>query len=199
MLNFFYPPLVRTVKIEICLQDSFGVDVLGVEHLDLENISGYASNAYFLPTFGPRYVDFYSEPNTESMNRTSSLSQLEINETRDVNFNEHNLIQDNRQQTYKSDCLENRNYLARVLLSISSRVVQFGYKSNHQYRPSENKHLLTNINQKKMFTAFILLSEVYMIDKRIVDQVSFQLAIGSLDFNDFIFFSHLFDLLITEY
>jgi len=189
VLNFFYPPLVRTVKIEICLQDSFGEDVLGVEYLDLEKISGYASNAYFLPTFGPRFVDFYSEPNTESMNRTSSLSQLEMNESRDVNSDEQNIINDNRQQTYNSDCLENRNYLARVLLSISSRVVQFGYKSNHQYKPSENKNLLTNITQKKMFTAFILLSEVYMIDKRIVDQVSFQLAIGSLHLISLIFYS----------
>jgi hypothetical protein len=180
VLNFFYPPLVRTVKIEICLQDSFGEDVLGVEYLDLEKISGYASNAYFLPTFGPRYVDFYSEPNTESVNGTSSLSQLETNETRDVNNDDYDLAKHNRQQTYNSDWLESKNYLARVLLSVSSRVVQFGYKSNHQYIPSENKHLLTNINQKKKFTAFILLSEVYMIDKRVGDQeVSFQLAIGS--------------------
>lgn len=50
--------MVRSIKLELCDSDN---SILAVEYLDIDDISDY-KDRYLLPTIGPCYIDFYSEP-----------------------------------------------------------------------------------------------------------------------------------------
>ena len=53
----YFPSLVRLIKLELCDLN----EVLAVEYLNLDFISDY-KNKFLLPTLGPCYVDFCTEP-----------------------------------------------------------------------------------------------------------------------------------------
>jgi hypothetical protein len=45
------------------MDDLIGEKVLATEYLSIFDISSYYAETYFFPSFGPTYVEFYSEPN----------------------------------------------------------------------------------------------------------------------------------------
>lgn len=49
--------------------------MLATEYLNIDEISDYTENDYFLPTLGPCHVDLYTEPQNFRVNKNKTLTQ----------------------------------------------------------------------------------------------------------------------------
>jgi len=67
--NRLYPPLVRMLRIDLCTQDArLKEQVLGSEYISVNDISSYVKGDYFLPTYGPRYIELDDRLDEEPAN-----------------------------------------------------------------------------------------------------------------------------------
>jgi len=169
--------LIRLFKIELCLEDSFGSKVLACEYIDIENISDYSTNGYFLPTLGPSYVHLHTTPqNFETEYNSHGLEENKI-------FSDSSNIS----KTYDfTNCITcDQNYVCRLFLNVVSST---------KAENSINKKISDNLNSynqnKKYFTIFVLISEVNMINLKYSNNLDFQLSIGNNKiYKNLVFFS----------
>jgi len=176
---FRYPTLLSLFKIELCSESNSSETVLAREYLTINEISSFQSEFAFSPTYGPRFVDLYSEPNNKRIKK-------EYEEKYDIEFDKCG------EETLKdlNDC-ETKNetndymplsgngafYIGQLNMSISSKKIL----QNSEFKDSMVKNYVS-LNLKPVvseFVAFGVLNEVSMIDRRYEHgEISFQLCIG---------------------
>lgn len=167
-----YPPLVSSIKIDLCTQDENTLEekVIASEFLSIYDISNYLKDdCEYLPTYGPRYIDLYSlDTRTKIKNKTESST-------------------DDLSQLDDSTQCDNFHYVARLFFSIeSNREVK-----HDTTEPKSTKLILQAVQKgnsisysmngfKNEFILFLVLDEVTMIDPKYKDGLlSFQLCFGN--------------------
>lgn len=149
------------------MEDSFGSRVLACEYIDIENISDYTTNNYFLPTLGPSHVHLHTSPqNFETEYNSYGLEQSE-------NFSDSSNIS----KTYDfTNCIAcDQSYVCRLFLNVSSSA------KSENLMVAPNLDNLNSYNQnKKYFTIFVLISEVNMINLKYSNKLDFHLSIGKI-------------------
>lgn len=184
-----FPGLIRLFKIELCSEDTFGTKVLASEYLDIESISEYKTEDYFLPMFGPSGIDLYSEP--QNYRHTPNTYHDLIDNVLNTSFNLSNY---KSMDKVLSKVVELKNkglrpasyvpvngytpgggdYVARLTMSIRSKTFRGG-----NYAGEKNSGDQERLKTKKLFTLFVLISDVYDIDARYQGDLSFQVCIGT--------------------
>jgi hypothetical protein len=110
----------------LCNADPSGEVILATEYLNISDISSYNSNGIdFLPTFGPRYIDFYDDPENSRVrkaNRNLDESKLDFNMDVDVK-EEMNVQFNNSKNTYAPVCGDGAFYVGRLYMRIKSKAV----------------------------------------------------------------------------
>ncbi len=168
---FRYPTLVSLFKIELCSETSSGETILASEYLKIDDISSFQSEFAFSPTYGPRFVDLYSEPN----NTRTKKEYLEENDIECDTFSGHtDLTHD-----YMPLSGHGAFYIAQLNINISSKKIL----QNSEFKECLSKSFQSpSLNLKPVvseFIAFGVLNEVSMIDGRYEHgEISFQLCIG---------------------
>jgi hypothetical protein len=168
-----FPSLIRLFKIELCVEDSFGSRVLACEYIDIENISDYTTNDYFLPTLGPSHVHLHTSPqNFETEYNSYGLEQSENSDSSNIS------------KTYDfTNCIAcDQSYVCRLFLNVSSSA------KSENLMVAPNLDNLNSYNQnKKYFTIFVLISEVNMINLKYSNNLDFHLSIGKINIHNTIF------------
>lgn len=168
-------------KIELCSEESFGEKVIATEYLDIETISDYKSKDFY-PTFGPSNIDMYSEPgNLRIRSNTLNCSSSDLTDVAEImpmnsdheesNFRNRSYIPINGTTPGGGD------YVARLLLHIDSNRAETSKRKNHHQDENPFEKITQN---EKQFTLFAMISDVYLIDYRYQNDLSFQLCIGKL-------------------
>lgn len=188
--HFRYPPLVRLCKIELCAVDPSGERVLSTEYLAINDISNFLNDVQYLPTYGPRYVDLYNEPNNKRIKRTFSSGTGDDDFSNSGSANNSNSHSSSRSShdTYLPLVAKGAFYVARLYMSIYSMSAarpSSVLKESLQTNNSLSQELMINPREKR-FVAFAIINEVTMIDSRYLNgELSFQLCIGSYNIRIF--------------
>ena len=155
-----------------------------------------------MPTYGPRYIDLYDQPeNSRVRKMTEDMFEDEHS------FGENSSISSNKEKnhvTFYSPVSGNGAfYVARLLLKIESKKVIHSKKSTVETtngnptstsqtatirQESQNVPIPVEIiktnEEIKEFVAFAIISEVTMIDSRYSNgEISFQLCLGNYSKN----------------
>jgi hypothetical protein len=174
-----YPTLVSLFKIELCSESSSGETVLAREYLTINDISSFQSEFAFSPTYGPRFVDLYSEPNNKRIQKEyEGKSDIEVDKC-----GEEELIIESETKYKMNDYMplsgNGAFYIAQLNMSISSKKIL----QNSEFKDSLIKSFSSiTLNLKPVvseFIAFGVLNDVSMIDRRYEHgEISFKLCIG---------------------
>lgn len=181
--------MVRLFKIELCTEDTSGERVLAKEYLSINEISNYHRDEPFLPTYGPSFIDLYSEPNNlrikkilkDSNEDDEDFGLLKTNSKMNLNRNQEDEGLKENDRIYMPLGGNGSFYVARMFLSISSKKISQHSELKESMKKSFKRIDIKQKPQLSEFMAFCLINECTMIDSRYQNgELSFQLCVGNL-------------------
>jgi hypothetical protein len=187
----FFPPLIRSLKLELYAEDTFGSRLLATEYIDIDSISDYNEENYFLPTLGPRHIDLYTEPENFRVKRIASTNYEPNKDTDEIEkkLEEHvDKETSHTQRSYLSiggTTAGGGSYVARLFLHINTKNFSY-YSSKHSQIKHNESKMSTKYNEiiknQRKFVAFAVIHEATMIDPRFQGQLSFRMCIGTSNY-----------------
>ena len=179
--KYFYPPLVRMFKIQLCTEEAPRVErVLASEYLTIYDISSYTKDFFYLPAYGPRFINLYDQPENCRLKKT-------LNEQCGDDLLVHNNLNSSyykirsERNTYSS--IRPNNFIARVYLSVETEDLSESNDLNNNNRNSAESNDSISFNYQNFneeFVAYAVINEVSMIDPRFKNgQLKFQMTLGN--------------------
>ncbi len=176
-------------KIQLCTEEAPRVErVLASEYLTIYDISSYTKDFFYLPAYGPRFINLYDQPDNcrlkKNFNDQCSDDLLVRN---NLNSNYYKLRSE--RNTYSS--IRPNNFIARVYLSVETEDLS---ESNDLCRSIQNNNNRnsTELNDStsfgyqdfnEEFVAYAVINEVSMIDPRFKNgQLKFQMTLGKFKY-----------------
>ena len=187
-----YPPLVRLFKIQLCSREATSERVLATEFISIFDISNYLpykdKMGQFLPTYGPRFIDLYDQPENSRVRKTpENFSDDEFSFDEDLNLSLSK--EKSNSPTYSPVSGNGSFFVARLLLkieskkAISSKETEASEKngSSGVQNKAKTEEVVKSKEEIRDFVAFAIISEVSMIDQRFsAGEISFQLCVGKI-------------------
>ena len=165
------------------------MNVLATEYLNIDDISDYTNDDYFLPTLGPCNIDFYTEPHNFRINKNKLVRSNGLNNSVD-NVNEEQQTDGQKvkftQRTYipiYGDAHSGGgDYVARLFLCVKSfKHLRNSSVQKHEEEMKQLEKTKENLRENvKNFLLFAIINEATIIDPRYSNsQLSFRLCLGT--------------------
>jgi hypothetical protein len=203
--NIRYPSLVRVLKFELCTNNGGGSNevILASEYVTLNELSSYETQHSYMPTFGPRHIDLYNQPNNLRGEKQLSDAPSQFDVCGDQEDLAAATSSNNQSNEYVSFIPMNGFgvfYAARLFMSISSnsstspnsKSIAINDLIENMYKNAAPKKTRILKSRRAEFLAFVVIDEVTMIDSRYQNaDLNFQLTIGKFQVESIIFIKEI--------